>query len=272
MVEPIVDADWVRNNRDRVILADTRCYLDGRSTREAYDAGHLPGAVFVDLDAHLAAPASAAEGRHPLPTPEVFAAGLSAAGIGDGATVVAYDDEGGVMAARLVWLLRVLGESAALLDGPPEAVAPLVTEAVIPEPAAFTPRPWPADRLASIDETARFAETGAAPVIDARPAERFRGETEPIDARAGHIPGARSVPCREHLVDGRLRPVDALQARFTDAGLSPDGEYVAYCGSGVTACHNLIVAEHAGFTGGRLYPGSWSQYAADGTRPVATGD
>lgn len=272
MIEPIVDADWVRNHRDRVILADARCYLDGRSTRAAYDSGHLPGAVYVDLDAYLAAPPSPADGRHPLPTPETFAEGLSAVGIGDGATVVAYDDEGGVMAARLVWLLRALGEDAALLDGPPEAVAPLTTEAPPARFAAFTPRPWPEAKLASIDETAVAAESGAAPVIDARPAERFRGDLEPIDPRPGHIPGARNVPCRENLDNGRLLRVGALRARFTDAGLTPDGEYIAYCGSGVTACHNLVVAEHAGFTGGKLYPGSWSQYSADGSRPAATGE
>lgn len=264
MIEPFVDAAWVRANPG-VILADTRCYLDGRSTREAYDAGHLPGAVFVDLDGYLAAPPSSAEGRHPLPTPEAFAAGLSAAGIGDGATVVAYDDAGGVMAARLVWLLRALGESAALLDGP---LGPLDdTGTVDPVPARFTPRPWPADRLASIDEAAG----GAVPVIDARPADRFRGENETVDPRAGHIPGAVSVPCRENVSDGALLPRATLRARFEEAGLRPGADFIAYCGSGVTACHDLLTSEHAGFPGGRLYPGSWSQYAAT-DRPAETGD
>ncbi|KXP07841.1 sulfurtransferase [Tsukamurella pseudospumae] len=263
MIEPFVDAAWVRANPG-VILADTRCYLDGRSTREAYDAGHLPGAVYVDLDGYLAAPASPEAGRHPLPTPEAFAAGLSAAGIGDGATVVAYDDAGGVMAARLVWLLRSLGEDAALLDGP---LGPLDdTGTVVPSPATFTPRPWPADRLATIDE----ASAGAVPVIDARPADRFRGENETVDPRAGHIPGAVSVPCRDNVVDGALLPVPELRDRFEAAGLRPGEDFVAYCGSGVSACHNLLTAEHAGFDGGRLYPGSWSQYAGT-DRPAATG-
>ncbi|MET9326471.1 sulfurtransferase [Tsukamurella sp. NPDC003166] len=263
MIEPFVDAAWVRANPG-VILADTRCYLDGRSTREAYDAGHLPGAVYVDLDGYLAAPASPEAGRHPLPTPEAFAAGLSAAGIGDGATVVAYDDDGGVMAARLVWLLRSLGEDAALLDGP---LGPLDdTGTVVPAPATFTPRPWPTDRLATIDETS----AGAVPVIDARPADRFRGENETVDPRAGHIPGAVSVPCRDNVSDGALLPVPELRARFEAAGLRAGEDFVAYCGSGVTACHNLLTAEHAGFDGGRLYPGSWSQYAGT-DRPAATG-
>lgn len=261
MIEPFVDAARL-GDIPGVILADTRCYLDGRSTREAYDAGHLPGAVYVDLDGYLAAPPSAAEGRHPLPTPEAFAAGLSAAGIGDGATVVAYDDAGGVMAARLVWLLRALGENAALLDGP---LGPLTdTGTVDLPPATFTPRPWPADRLASIDE----ASAAAVPLIDARPADRFHGENETIDPRAGHIPGAVSVPCRENVADGALLPVAALRARYDEAGLRPGEDFIAYCGSGVSACHDLLTAEFAGFPGGRLYPGSWSQYAAT-DRPLA---
>ncbi|WP_019202671.1 sulfurtransferase [Tsukamurella sp. 1534] len=270
MIEPIVDAARVRAE-PTVILADTRCYLDGSSTREAYDAGHVPGAVYVDLDTFLAGSPSAAEGRHPLPSPEVFAAGMSAAGIGDGATVVAYDDAGGVMAARLVWMLRALGESAALLDGPPEALGAFTPESAPPAPAEFTPRPWPTELLASLDDTARAAESGAMPVIDARPADRFAGENETIDPRAGHIPGARNVPCREHVVEGALLPVDVLRQRFSDAGLTPDGPFIAYCGSGVSACHDLVVAEHAGFGHGLLYPGSWSQYSADDSRPVATG-
>ena len=266
MIEPFVDAAWVRANPG-VILADARCYLDGRSTREAYDAGHLPGAVYIDLDGYLAAAASPTAGRHPLPTPEVFAAGLSAAGIGDGATVVAYDDAGGVMAARLVWLLRALGEDAALLDGGAALLADrAVTGEVTPPPATFTARPWPTDRLAEVAETA----AGAVPVIDARDGERYRGEVEPIDPRGGHIPGAVNLPCRANLVDGRLLPVAELRSRLSAAGVRPDGDFISYCGSGVTACHNLVVAEHAGFTGGRLYPGSWSQYSADPGRPVAT--
>ncbi len=270
MIEPFVDASWVRGNPG-VILADTRCYLDGRSTREAYDAGHLPGAVYVDLDGYLAAHADPAQGRHPLPAPEVFAAGLSAAGIGDGAVVVAYDDAGGVMAARLVWMLRALGESAALLDGPPESLGAFTTDAAAPAPAVFTPRPWPADRLASIGETAAAAAEGTVPVIDARPADRFRGENETIDPRAGHIPGAVSVPCRDNVVDGALLPRPELRARYADAGLRPGADFIAYCGSGVSACHDLLTSEYAGFPGGRLFPGSWSQYAAT-SLPLATGD
>jgi thiosulfate/3-mercaptopyruvate sulfurtransferase len=270
MIAPFVDAGWLRAHRDEVVVADCRLYLDGRSAADAYAAGHIPGAVFVDLDRRLAAPGSAAEGRHPLPAPEVFAAGMSQAGIGDGTTVVAYDDAGGVMAARLVWMLRATGHDAALLDGGLAAWdAPLSTRAPDGEPASFAPVPWPADRLADADDAASDANV----VIDARQAERFRGETEPIDPRAGHIPGARSVPAREHLLpdSDRLRRVDALRERFATAGVVEGARVVSYCGSGVTACHNLLVMEQAGLGLGRLYPGSWSQWSADPRRPAETG-
>ncbi len=269
MIDPVADPQWVREQGDRVVLADVRWYLDGRSGRAAYDSGHLPGAVFVDLDRWLARPASPAAGRHPLPDPEVFAAGMAALGIGDDDTVIGYDDAGGVIAARLVWMLRATGHEAALLDG---GLAAYPGELVLAEPhrppADFTPRPWPAERLASIDD----AVGGEFVVLDAREGARFRGETEPVDPRAGHIPGARSLPCRENLdADGRFLPVADLRERFVSVGAGGGAEVVSYCGSGVTACHNLLALEHAGLGVGRLYPGSWSQYSAT-DRPAATGD
>jgi thiosulfate/3-mercaptopyruvate sulfurtransferase len=184
--------------------------------------------------------------------------------------VVAYDDAGGVMAARLVWMLRATGVDAALLDGGlaawDEALSARATEVA---PARFTPVPWPAERVAVADDAASDANV----VIDARQAKRFRGETEPIDPRPGHIPGARSVPARAHLLPGsdRLRPVDALRDRLAQAGVVGGAQVVSYCGSGVTACHNLLVMEHAGLGLGRLYPGSWSQWSADPRRPAETG-
>ena len=268
-----------------LVIADVRWYLDGRSGRDAFHAGHIAGAVFVDLDEWLAGPPSAEEGRHPLPDPERFARGMSEAGIGDGTTVVAYDDAGGVIAARLVWMLRSLGHDAAVLDGgitgwPGElgAGATVAGRRAAPRAdATFTARPWPASALASIDETQARAADGSAVVLDARTADRFAGETEPVDARAGHIPGARNLSVRDHLGDdGRLRDLDELRARFARLGLAPGGaasgsDVIAYCGSGVTACHELLVLEHAGLGRGRLFAGSWSQYAADPQRPVATG-
>jgi thiosulfate/3-mercaptopyruvate sulfurtransferase len=270
MIAPFVDVAWLHAHRGDVVVADCRLYLDGSSAPGAYAAGHIDGAVFVDAERWLTAPASASEGRHPLPSPEVFATGMARAGIGDDTTVVAYDDAGGVMAARLVWMLRATGHDAALLDGGLAAWdEPLSTSPSAPAPASFTPVPWPADRLASADDAASAANV----VIDARQSERFRGETEPIDPRAGHIPGARSVPTREHLDPGSevLRPADALRDRFAAAGVVPGAPVVSYCGSGVTACHNLLVMEHAGLGLGRLYPGSWSQWSTDPGRPVATG-
>lgn len=282
MIPPVVDVEWLHANRERVHLADARWYLDGRSGPDAYAAGHLPGAVFVDLDRWLAGPATAADGRHPLPDPTVFARGMAALGIGDGDVVVAYDDAGGVIAARLVWMLRATGQDAALLDGGLHGFdAPLeIGPGPTPQPATFTARPWPAARLVTIDEITdeitdeTIDKTGGAAtvVIDARQRERFRGDPDPVDARSGHIPGAVSVPCRENLTDeGHFVPVDQLRATFAAAGIDDAAAVVSYCGSGVTACHNLLALEHAGLGLGRLYPGSWSQYAAT-DRPIESGD
>ncbi|WP_448641429.1 sulfurtransferase [Geodermatophilus sp. URMC 63] len=270
MIPPVVDVTWLDASRGDVRLADVRWYLDGRSGRAAYDAGHLPGAVFVDLDRWLAAHGSPAEGRHPLPEPEVFAEGMAGLGIGDGDTVVAYDDAGGVIAARLVWMLRATGHQAALLDGGMAAWdGPLEQTAPDPPRASFTARPWPAGQLAGIDDAADPANV----VVDARDTQRFRGEQEPLDPRPGHVPGAVNVPCRGNLdASGRFLPADELRARFTAAGVTGDSTVVSYCGSGVTACHNLLALELAGLPAGRLYPGSWSQYSHALDRPVAVGD
>ena len=312
VIGPVVDAAWLAAHRSEVVVADVRWYLDGRSGRAAYDAGHLPGAVFVDLDRWLAAHGTPGEGRHPLPSPEVFAEGMSSLGIDDASTVIAYDDAGGVIAARLVWMLRATGHAAAFLDGgiaawtgPLEqapgfaaadegaaaaadaAAAGASTESAAQHTAIragkggdsgassgsqFTPTPWPTDRLASIDEAASHDFV----VLDARDADRYRGDTEPVDPRAGHILGARSLPCRGHVTEGgRLAPVAELRERFAAVGVADTdagSAVISYCGSGVTACHNLLVQEHAGLGVGRLYPGSWSQYSSDPSRPAATGD
>jgi thiosulfate/3-mercaptopyruvate sulfurtransferase len=270
MVRPIVDVAWVEEHRGDVVLADVRWYADGRSGRAAYDAAHIPGAVYVELEQWLAAPYAPAAGRHPLPDPEVFARGMSEAGIGDDDAVVGYDDAGGVIAARLVWMLRATGHDAALLDGglgawrePPET-----SRAVRPR-ASFTPVPWPAERLATIEDAADPANL----VLDARQRERYGGEPDPLDPRAGHIPGALSLPCRESLgADGRFLPLDELRRRLSAAGVGGPAPVVSYCGSGVTACHTLLAIEHAGLGDGRLYPGSWSQWSRDPARPIAIGD
>jgi thiosulfate/3-mercaptopyruvate sulfurtransferase len=267
VLPPIIDTTWLTAHRDEVVLADVRFYLDGRVPREAYDAGHLPGAVYVDLHRWLAAEPTPADGRHPLPTPEHFAHGMGRVGIGDGTTVVGYDDAGGVIAARLVWMLRAVGERAALLDGGLAAwPGALSTEEPVVAPATFTPRPWPVSRLASIDELDGSGDV----LIDARQRERYLGAPDGIDPRSGHIPGAKSVPTREHLDDtGRLRPTEELRSTFAAAGVDEQASVISYCGSGVTACHNLLVLEHAGLGQHRLYPGSWSQWSQT-DRPLST--
>jgi len=270
VIPPVVDLAWVHRHRDGLVLADVRWYLDGRSGRAAYDAGHLPGAVFVDLDADLAAHGEPGGGRHPLPDPEHFAARMASLGIADGDTVIAYDDAGGVVAARLVWMLRVTGHEAALLDGGMAAYdGALDRAAPRRHRATFTPPPWPVDRLAGIEDATDRSNL----VVDARDAARFRGEVEPVDPRAGHIPGAVSLDCRTNLdARGRFLPPHELRRRFGAVGVTEGTSVVSYCGSGVTACHNLLALEQAGFGPGRLYPGSWSQYSADADRPLATGE
>jgi thiosulfate/3-mercaptopyruvate sulfurtransferase len=269
MIAPWVDAEWVAAHREAVVLADVRWYLDGRSGLAAYEEGHVPGAVFVDLDRRLSRPASPADGRHPLPDPATFAAGMAELGIGDDDVVVAYDDAGGVHAARLVWMLRVTGHPAALLDGGLAAwPEPLDPEPATRPAAQFTARDWPAGRLAGMDELAG----GDAIVLDARNRNRFDGSYEPVDPRPGHIPGARNLPARENLgPDGRFLDLDSLRARLTDVWVDGDADVISSCGSGVTACHTLLVLEAAGLPAGRLYPGSYSQWS-NSSRPVATGN
>ncbi len=285
MTPPVVDAAWLEQHPGAV-LADVRWYPDGRSSREAYDAGHLPGAVFVSVDDVLAGAPSDGAGRHPLPEPADFAAAMGALGIGDDDVVVAYDDAGGVIAARLVWMLRVTGHGAALLDGGITAwTGPVTTETVQRAPATFTPRDWPADRLADIDDAASAGRSapvvdGRAPgddaaprtvLLDARPAERWAGAPDALDPRAGHVPGAVSLPARENVgADGRMLPVEVLRERFAAAGITGEVDVVSSCGSGVTACHTLLAMEHAGLGAGRLFPGSWSQWSRDPARPIAT--
>jgi thiosulfate/3-mercaptopyruvate sulfurtransferase len=267
-IPPFVDAAWLREHRAEVVLADVRWYLDGRSGGAAFEAGHLPGAVFVDLERWLAAPGDADRGRHPLPEPEVFAEGMAWAGIGDDTTVVAYDDAGGVVAARLVWMLRATGHEAALLDGGLAAGGEArETGPADPPRARFAPRPWPAERLAGIDGLHAAGRV----LLDARDRDRYTGASEPVDPRPGHIPGARSVPAREMLgPDGRLRPAGELRARLAAAGVDDGADVVASCGSGVTACHTLLVLEALGRPGARLFPGSYSQWSRS-DRPVETG-
>jgi thiosulfate/3-mercaptopyruvate sulfurtransferase len=275
-VDILVDAAWLGAHRDDVVVTDVRFYLDGRSPLDAYTAAHLPGAVYVDLGRDLSGPGAPTDGRHPLPSPERFAAAMGRLGIGDTDTVVAYDDSGGGTAGRLVWMLRATGHAAALLDGGLPAWPGRVESGPPPDrpPATFTARPWPAASLASADEVAALAASSSAAVLDARAGDRYRGETEPVDPRAGHIPGAASAPWQDNLdpATGRFLPPDVLRARFEALGVRPGQPVVAYCGSGVSACANLVALERASLTGAQLYVASWSGWSADPGRPAATGD
>jgi thiosulfate/3-mercaptopyruvate sulfurtransferase len=269
----VVSVDWLQANMAWVIVCDVRWYLDGRSGRAAYDAGHLPGAVLIDLDRWLAAPPTAADGRHPLPAAGVFAEGMRAAGISNDSTVVAYDDAGGSTAARLVWLLRICGQAAALLDGgidtwplPLSKVIPVVT------PGSFELPSWPPDVVVGADQVAVAADKGRT-IIDARAADRYAGTVEPVDPRAGHIPGAINLPYTGNLdpISGRFLNAAELSERYRRAGVSEQDRAIVYCGSGVTACHDLLAIERAGLPPALLYAGSWSQWSADEQRPAATG-
>jgi thiosulfate/3-mercaptopyruvate sulfurtransferase len=278
---PLVSTDWLAEHIGDadVRVADVRWYLDpARKGSDAYRAGHLPGAVFVDLDRDLAAPGGARGGplgRHPWPGPEHVERALAALGIGNQARVVAYDDQAGAMAARLWYVLRTYGHAAvAVLDG---GIAkwkaegrPLTTDEPLIVPAVFHARPVEGMVLTKADVAALPA---GALILDARAAERYRGESEPIDPRAGHIPGARNAPFSANLTGDPVpvfRSPEELRARYAAHGADREPP-VVYCGSGVTACHDLLALERAGLRG-RLYAGSWSEWSSDPACPVETGD
>jgi thiosulfate/3-mercaptopyruvate sulfurtransferase len=262
---PIVTGDWLAAHLSDVRVVDVRWYLRERSGHVEYRAGHIRGAVWLDIDTDLSAPASTADGRHPMPSAAAFAAALGRVGIADGQPVVAYDDAGGSVAARLWWLLHVLGEPVAVLDGGLAAwPGELSTEVPSFAPARRTVRPWPVDRFVEADAVA-----AAAAVLDARTAERYLHGDPAIDPRPGHIPGARSAPWAGNLdpATGRFLDPATLRDRFGALGVG-GGNVVAYCGSGVTACHTLLALELAGISDTALYPGSWSQWGADPQRPA----
>ncbi|WP_017538874.1 sulfurtransferase [Nocardiopsis halophila] len=275
VIGPARLAERMREGGDLAVV-DVRWYLDGRDGHEAYRSGHLPGAVWADVDTDLSSEPTREGGRHPLPSPEAFAEALGRLGIGDRTEVVAYDDAGGSTAARLVWMLRVLGSPASVLDGGIQAwEGPLEKEELRPEPRVRTAVPWPAERFASTEELKDLKERPAGRVLlDARARGRYTGEQPaPVDARPGHVPGARSAEWQGNLgADGRFAAPERLRERFAVLGVEGAESVTAYCGSGVTACHDLIALEHAGFAGARLYPGSWSAWGADTSLPVETGD
>ncbi|WP_069386908.1 sulfurtransferase [Cellulosimicrobium cellulans] len=281
---------------DRPAVLDVRWALGVTDGRERHAAGHVPGAVYVDLETELAAPPSAADGRHPLPDPDRFQAAARGWGVRGDRAVVVYDAVGGTSAARAWWLLRWAGHrDVRILDGGlaawERAGLPLEQGDVRAEPGdvVVTPGGMP---VIDADDTARLATSGDGVLLDARAGERYRGEVEPVDPRAGHVPGAVSAPTTENLADdGTFLEDDALRARFADLGVAAAGAGAGprggdgpgtptptaagatvgvYCGSGVTAAHEVAALATLGVEAA-LYPGSWSQWSNDPARPVATG-
>jgi thiosulfate/3-mercaptopyruvate sulfurtransferase len=278
--QPLVDVDWLSRHLGDpdVRVVDVRWYLAGKRGADEYAKGHLPGAVFADLDRDLSAPPGDGPGRHPLPSAAAFAAVLSKLGIGPRTIVVAYDDAGGAIAARLWWLLRWFEHGGGrVLDGGlgawTAAGHPLVTE--VPAIAAAPLLPLAPGGAGVVDKHAvgRLAASPRAVVLDARAADRYEGVSEPVDARPGHVPGARSAPFAGNLVapGGRLRPVEELRARYEALGALSAESVACYCGSGVTACHDLLALAILGRDDALLYEGSWSDWARDATLPAKLG-
>lgn len=256
-----------------VRLIDVRWRLDRpEAGHDDYLTGHLPGAVFVSLDRELSTHGEPAEGRHPVPSTETLQAAARRWGVREGDTVIAYDDAKGTAAARAWWLLQQAGVDVRVLDGGLRAWTaagfPLATDDVTPEQGDVVLRELGRGAL-TIDEAAAFPRTGV--LLDVRAPERYRGETEPLDPVAGHIPGARNLPTLRHLdADGKLLDRDTVLASFAEVGVTPGTPVAAYCGSGVTAAHTALVLAEVGIDAA-VFPGSWSQWSNTPGRPVATG-
>lgn len=267
-----------REPPDSLAILDCRHELSRPEWSDAaYAAGHIPGAVQAHLDRDLSGPVSASSGRHPLPDVTTFAETLGRWGIDDSVQVVAYDQANGAFAARAWWLLRWVGHQAvAVLDGGfaawQDAGLPVTREPGSRKPRTFRPRVANDAALSTAEVQQALARDEIA-LIDARSADRFAGENETIDAVAGHVPGASNRPFTKNVdARGRFLPAEELRRQWTEALRGrPPHEVVAMCGSGVSACHNLLALEIAGLSGARLYPGSWSEWIRDPRRPVARG-
>lgn len=288
---PVVSASWLAAHLPQVAVADVRWSLDEGPKRAAFDQRHIPGAVFVDLDRDLSDPPGP-RGRHPLPTVERFLSRIRELGL-LARPVVCYDDQSGAVAARLWWMLSTLGYSVAVLDGglqswtgPLTATGVEAAESASSRPGAARstdttaasaglhrskePGMWPADAVVDIERVMEEIDSGSV-LLDARSRGRFEGTERSVDRRSGHVPGATSRPWTDNVeADGRLKPPEQLRAELADLGVG-HGPWMAGCGSGVTGCHNLLAGAVAGLDAGRLFPGSWSQWAYDDDRPVETG-
>ena len=268
---PVVSADWLAEHQQQVRIVDSRWSIPTGPRHDDYLAAHIPGAVFANLDTDASAPAGSL-GRHPLPTPEEFAAACGRLGI-DGPVVV-YDDCNAAVAARLWWLLDCVGIPAAVLEGGIQAWSTTRETVSGEEKATPVQRPvvpWPADRFLVMEEVLPAIKEGAG-LIDARSAERFRGEENPIDRIAGHIPGSYSRPWQTNLSDGKFLPADQLRKQLLEVPGAGDQPLICSCGSGVTACHNILATRLAGLPTPRLFTGSWSQWTYADGQPVDTGE
>ncbi|MDT0124220.1 sulfurtransferase [Paenibacillus sp. RRE4] len=259
-----------------VVFADYRFLLGQPETgRKTYEVGHIPGSIYLDLEKDLSSPVSAHGGRHPLPDPAALASRLAKAGIGSNSRIIAYDDQGCMNASRLWWLLRYLGhEQVYVMDESfsawQNAKFPVTTDVPVQIPSSFDVKLQP-QMLASVEDVQQASASGSAVLIDSRDARRYAGLEEPIDAKAGHIPGAVNYFWKDVLnADGRWSGVEALEERFVKLG--KDDGIIVYCGSGVSACPNVIALEEAGFTNVKLYSGSWSDWISYEGNAVATGE
>jgi thiosulfate/3-mercaptopyruvate sulfurtransferase len=281
LASPLVDVDWLAQHATdpNVRIVDVRWYLGKRrGGAEAYERGHIPEAVYLDLDRDLAGPPGSGPGRHPLPDAKAFARTLAGLGVTASSIVVAYDDAGGAVAARLWWLLRYFNHPGGrVLDGGINAWTAKGHALSTDEPFVLLSdemnlTPGGAGVVDKRDVDAIRTDP-AAVLLDARARERYEGAQEPVDARAGHIPGARSAPFVENLVapGGALRPKAELERLYREHGALDAERVVCYCGSGVTACHALLALAHIGRSDALLYEGSWSDWARDDSLPIATG-
>jgi thiosulfate/3-mercaptopyruvate sulfurtransferase len=274
----LVQAEALANalGQDRLAVVDCRFSLaDPGAGERAYSEAHIPGAVYAHLDRDLSDHRKQGQGRHPWPDSVDFTARLAAWGIDPQTRVIAYDDGDGAHAARLWFLLRALGHvDVAVLDGGfarwKALGLPVESRLPSPSPAAYEAA-FDLDRLLDAGQVQERLAAGDV-LLDARAGARFRGEVEPLDVAAGHVPGARSRPYADDLADGRFKPAGDLWREFLELmdGRDPS-RTIAMCGSGVTACHLLLAMEHAGLDGAKLFTGSWSGWISDPTRPIATG-
>lgn len=270
---PLISGDWLSLNLQNsdVLVVDIRYYLGERSGEVAYATGHIPGAVFIDFDRDITG--SSGRGRHPLPTRSQFQAAMRRIGAMQSSLIVVYDDAGGSIAARLWWLLRYFGHAAScVLDGGIESwTGPLSATVPILAEGDFTAQQPNTPMAISYEEVRALGPEYV--LLDARAPERFVGALEPIDKKAGHIPGATSAFWRQNLdAAGRFLTATELRRRFEELGVSNGVSVVAYCGSGGTACHNIMALEVAGLSGARLYAGSWSDWISHDDAPVAVGN